>query len=333
MEFVGISGIKVYSPSKTYYTRHLLETGQMTDKLYNKIGVSSVQVSDNEETPTDLAIKAANIILDKSMTIREEIDLVIYVGATPPDYLIWSPSSKICYKLGLKRALGFEMMLGCGGFQIAMKAAKEMLLNSKTWKKALIVGADKWEQYTTNRTAAGLIFGDAGAAILLEKRENARNKLMDFFGFTDGSFHDMAFLSNKTEFADKLREKYPHVQPNEYSIFNVEKSSLLREVNLQNYIKVAKEILEQSKLTMNDISYLLVPTGRKDLMIKIIDALEFDQTKTNLAFLENQGDLGAPGFVCDLHNMLKKYNPKSGEKILTLSAGVGITWLGSLIEV
>ncbi|KKK39184.1 hypothetical protein WQ57_05295 [Mesobacillus campisalis] len=333
MEFIGVKGTAVYQPADTFQTDFLLHNGQISEKTFHKLGVSSVRVAADLESPTVLAINAAKSLLDETNVSADEISLVVYVGATPPDYLIWSPSSKVCYELGVKKAIGFEMMLGCGGVPMALKTAKDMLLNTKEWKYALIVSGENWEPYSTNRTGAGLIFGDAGAAILLEKDELAKNRLLEFAGFTDGRFYDFAFLSSGTKFADIERQKQATIRENEYSFFNTERAGLLREDNIKNYLNIANEVLEKSKLSLSEIDYLMLPSGRKDLMEKLIKVFEFDRSRTNLPFLENQGDLGAPGFICDLNNMFNTYQPRRGEKILTLSAGVGISWLGSLIEV
>ncbi|PWW28916.1 3-oxoacyl-[acyl-carrier-protein] synthase III [Cytobacillus oceanisediminis] len=333
MEFIGVKGTAVYQPAEMVKTDYLLKTEQISKKTFNKIGVSSVRVANHSESPTDLAIKAAKSLINESTVSLDQINIVIYVGATPPDYLIWSPSAKVCYELGLKKAIGFEVMLGCGGVPMSLKIAKDLLLNTKDWKHALIVSGENWEPYTTNRTAAGLIFGDTGAAILLEKGTNVKNKLGEFAGVTDGRFYDFAFLSSGTKFADMERQKQTAIRENEYSFFNTDSANLLRENNIKNYLYITNELLEKSKLSLSDISYLLLPSGRKDLMEKLIDVLEFDRSRTNFPFLESQGDLGAPGFICDLNNLFNIYQPRRGEKILTLSAGVGISWLGSILEV
>lgn len=333
MEFIGIKGTAVYQPTDTFGTDCLLENGQISEKTFNKIGVSSVRVAADLESPTELAINAAKSLLADANVSADKISLVIYVGATPPDYLIWSPSAKVCHELGVKKAIGFEMMLGCGGVPMALKSAKDLLLNTKEWKYALIVSGENWEPYSTNRTAAGLIFGDAGAAILLEKDEQPKNRLLEFAGVTDGRFYDFAFLSSGTKFADLERQKQETIRENEYSYFNTNRASLLRENNIKNYLHIANEVLEKSQLSLNEIDYLMLPSGRKDLMEKLIEVFEFDPSRTNLPYLEHQGDLGAPGFICDLTNLFNTYQPRRGEKILTLSAGVGISWLGSMIEV
>ncbi|MGG3755860.1 3-oxoacyl-[acyl-carrier-protein] synthase III C-terminal domain-containing protein [Bacillus anthracis] len=333
MESVGIRGINIYFPKQKYYTKALIESEIVDEKVFRKIGVDSVPIADNIETPTGMGIKAAKDLLLQLQVDPDEIDLVIYTGATPPDYFVWSPAAKICNELKMSKAFGFEVQLGCGGVQPAFQTAKAMLQTSSEWKKALIVAADIWSGYTKEHYGAGLIFGDSSAAALLEKSSSSEARLVDFCGYTDGKFANLAHVTSGTPYSEKIIRENPKLPNNCYTIMNKELISELYQNNIENYCMVASRVLEKSQWNLNDVDYLILPSGRIDLMKKIASVLNFNTEKTNISFLKRQGDLGAPGMLVDLYNMFKEFSVRKGNKILVLSAGVGISWMGLTIEI
>ncbi|UNL86800.1 3-oxoacyl-ACP synthase III family protein [Priestia koreensis] len=333
MKHVGISSIATYIPTNKYSTHNLVKKGFMQERVYNKIGVKEVPIGEEQETPTEMAIKAGRKLLLQENVDFQEINLLVYVGATPPDFLLWSAAAKITHELNLKNCFSFEIQLGCGGLQAAFQAIKAMMLSNDKWTKALVVTADKWGPYTKERSGAGLIFGDSAAAALLEKGNNVLNRFICFHGHTDGQFHSLGHLSSGTTYTKRLMNQYPDLVENQYSIIDGSTIPLLNEVNVANYKKVATQVLSDSKWELEDVSCIILPSGRRDLMERIIQELSLSVEKTNMPFLAQQGDLGAPGLLVDLENILNCHNLKKGDKILILSAGVGITWMALTLQV
>lgn len=333
MEHIGISGISTYIPEKRYNTCKLIESGYIQEIVFNKIGVTEVPVGQLEDTPTEMAIRAAIKLMDQLDVESDDIDIIVYVGATPPDYLLWSPAAKVADALNIKNAFCFEMQLGCGGVQAAIQAIKAMMLGGNQWNKALIVAADMWDAYTKERSGAGLIFGDSAAATLLEKGKDVSHRLVSFNGFTDGQFHSLGHLTDGTAYTKNLSNQYPNLPDGQYSIINKSKIPALNKLNIKNYKKVTENVLIDSGWELRDIKYLILPSGRIDLMKKIASEFSFLHESTNIPFLSKQGDLGAPGLLVDLDNLARTHSLQKGDKILALSAGVGITWMALTIQV
>lgn len=327
MTAVGIKGIHIHWPEKRQNVHVLQESGQLSEKLFTRIGVDSVLAAEEEEAPTSLGLQAAKGLLDELKQNPDEIDLVVFTCATLPEHWIWSPSAFLCHELGIRNALGFEVIQGCNSVQMAMKMLKDMMLSNEGWNKALVVSADNWEPFTTNRYGGGVIFGDCGTAALLEKGEEVSWRLEAFEAFTMGEFNTLARVENgHLGVRDSGEIRYDFAD-------SPELNRQLKEVNLSNYKRVVDQLLTKSGWQLEDVDYLIIPSGRSDLMNAIADFLSFPKERTNIRYLAHQGDLGPGGLLADLKNIIRHNAPAPGTKILTLWAGTGITWSGTTIEV
>jgi 3-oxoacyl-[acyl-carrier-protein] synthase III len=329
---VGIRGVTSYFPEERLDVRYLLESGRLNEDVFGRIGVESVAIAAPDETPMSMGLKAARELLEREEIDPASIDLVVYVFSTTPDYLIWAPSSKLIHELEIPNALGFEMHLGCAGVHAAFQALKGMMLSSTQWNRALVVAADIWGPFVENRTSAGLIFGDSAGAAILDKGEDVPNRLVGYTGFTVGRFNQLVHLPSMTPFSKNLPEKFPNLRNDLFQMVDTSNVGELNKLNPENYRKVADTVMEQSGWNYEDLSFLMVPSGRYDLMRRLAKDFGFEHDRTNTPFLKHQGDLGSPMPLVDLNNVLNKVGLTSGEKMLIVAAGGGITWLGVTIE-
>ncbi|MGE7623493.1 3-oxoacyl-ACP synthase III family protein [Viridibacillus sp. NPDC096237] len=326
---VGVLGVSVYLPPRKSVS-DLVEIGQLTSKKFNKIGVQSVPVAETE-IGSDLAINASRDLLNKTKVDPLDIDILIYVGSAMNDYQVWLPSARVCDELNLKNAFAFDLNMGCGSYQTAIKFVAETLKNSGKWKTALLVSGDNFGHLTTNRETNEVILGDAGAAMLLQKGHE-RNMFFGYDAITKGYYHDLTFYTGFTPAAKKFVDSNSNVKENLWTFARGEKLQDLMKENISNYLNIAKNVLDEQGLALSDISYVIVPSGRLDLMEKIVKELGFPIEKTNIPFLADIGDCAASGFVIDIQNILEHYQPKAGEFTLCIGAGLGISWVASIIK-
>ncbi|UNL86794.1 3-oxoacyl-ACP synthase III family protein [Priestia koreensis] len=328
-DVVGVLGVSVYLPPRKDIS-DLVNTGQLSSEKFNRIGVLSVPVSVNE-IGSDLAIKAGKEVLYKTNISPDEIDILVYVGSAMPDYQVWLPSARVCNELNIKNAFGFDLNMGCGSYQAAIKFISEALKNNEKWKTALLVSGDNFDHLTTNRETNEVIMGDAGAAIILQKGYK-HNVFFGYEAITRGYYHDLTFYTGFTPAATKFVEDNPKVKPNLWTFARSEKMNDLLKENVPNYINMANRVLKDQGLTIQDISYVIVPTGRLDLMKKIVDELGFPREKTNIQFLSDLGDCASSSFAIDVNNILEHFKPHPGEYTLCIGAGLGISWMASIIK-
>lgn len=326
---IGIQDIAFYLPDFKDVT-YLPESGMMSEKEFHRNGV--VKVPEARGMPaSELALRAAERLLEKTFVSPKEIDVLVYTGGSIPDYLIWVASAKICHAIGAENAFGYDINLGCGGMSMALKTVTDNLASNANWNTALIVTGDNWGDATSHRVANSVIWGDAGGAMLVRKGMN-QNTIQHFDAITRGYYHDLAFYTGGTPLADQFYRDNPDKPYKVYSTGNTSKLYEMIGENVDNYRCIAERVTKGANINMDDISYLIVPAGRYRLMKKIIDVIGIEEDKTNLPFVAGKGDCGASSIVIDLAELMSKYKPKNGEYTLCLGAGVGITYTGLLIK-
>src|SRR5690606_14496279 len=116
---------------------------------------------------SDLAANAAKDLLKTHNISPEEIDVII-VATVTPDMFFPATACLVQEKIGAKNAWGFDLSAACSGFLFAFQTGAS-LVESGNYKKVMVIGADKMSaivDYTDRNNC--ILFGDAGAAVLLE---------------------------------------------------------------------------------------------------------------------------------------------------------------------
>ena len=128
---------------------------------YNSAGIGT--------TTADLCVAAANTIFQQFEIDKSSIDGLIFVTQTP-DYFIPPTSCVIQHRLGLDQCgLVYDSNIGCTAFPFGIQMACANM--AAGCKKVLLLTGDSNPERGESSTKDGLLFGDAGVAILLEKTE------------------------------------------------------------------------------------------------------------------------------------------------------------------
>lgn len=164
-----IKDIAYYLPSKVLTNADLeAEFPEWTaDKIAGKVGIAERHISADNESATDMAVKAAENLFAQGVAKREEIDFVLLCTQSP-DYPLPSSSCLIQKRLGLSRHCGaFDFNLGCSGYEYGLVVAKGLITTGAA-KNILFITAETYTKYLAqddkgNRT----IFSDGAAATLI----------------------------------------------------------------------------------------------------------------------------------------------------------------------
>lgn len=136
-------------------------------------GIKAKRKSGYEQTASDYSYTAAKQIMEAGYFTPDEIGVLINITQTP-DYRTPSSAMTIQKRLGLsKNCLVFDINLGCSGFVYGVSLAASILKTSSAKKAIVTVGdtlARGRKHVKLKRSSnTGLLFGDASAAMLLEK--------------------------------------------------------------------------------------------------------------------------------------------------------------------
>jgi len=144
------------------------------EEFMKKTGIIRKHVAGANQTASDLAYAAAKILEENGRYDPDEIGVLVYVTQTP-DYKTPATAYLMHTRLGLSQdCIVFDVNSGCTGFVYAISIGAGMLATSQARKALVLIG----DTPARGRKGRGkvlknteLLFGDAGAAILLEKEE------------------------------------------------------------------------------------------------------------------------------------------------------------------
>lgn len=122
---------------------------------------------------SDLCLAAAEKLIAQTNTIKEDIQILVFVSQTP-DYFLPASSITLQNRLGLsKNCMAFDINLGCSGYVYGLSAIASIMSSAKMKKGLLLAGDISTIGTPEEDKSVYPLFGDAGTATLLEYDENA----------------------------------------------------------------------------------------------------------------------------------------------------------------
>jgi len=164
-----IKDIAYYLPEKVLTNEELATEFPewSAEKIAGKVGISERHISAEDETVTDMAVKASEKLFEQGFAKREEIDFVLLCTQSP-EYALPSTSCLIQNRLGLSRACGaFDYNLGCSGYEYGLVVAKGLIATNAA-KNVLLITSEAYTKYLAkNDKGNRTIFSDGATATLV----------------------------------------------------------------------------------------------------------------------------------------------------------------------
>ncbi|MEK4698978.1 ketoacyl-ACP synthase III [Solibacillus sp. FSL R7-0668] len=298
------------------------------NKLTKKIGISSRYIAEKDETASDLAIKAAEKLFDKGIFKKSEIDFLLFCTQAP-DYILPTSACIIQEKLKLPTSCGaLDFNLGCSGFIYGLSLAKG-LIESGQAKNVLLLTADTYSKFIHEHDfSTSVLFGDGAAATLITESSESNNLGPFVFG-TDGSGAEELIVyaggsrepmdtESLLEFEDEkgnIRTR-SNLYMNGSEVFNF----AMREVP-----KAIADLVSKENTTLDDYDYFIFHQANKYMLDALRRRIEIDKDKFSIQ-LNDCGNTVSSTIPIALKREIEQGHIKSGDKILLVGFGVGLSW-------
>ena len=314
----AITGIQGYVPEYVLTNKELGTLVDTNDEwIVSRTGIKERRILKGENKgSSDLGAEAIKLLLKKTNTSVEEIDLIICATATP-DMMFPSTACVISDKIGANNICAFDIMAACSGFLYAITTASKFI-ESGTYKKAIVVGADKMSSIVdyTQRTTC-VLFGDGAGAVLLEPNSEGLG-VQDTILRSDGSGRE--FLKLKA--GGSLRPaSHETVDAKEHYIY--QDGQPVFKAAVKNMADVSEEIMNRNNLSADDIAWLVPHQANK----RIIDAtskrmgIGDDKVMRNIERYGNTTAATIPLCLWEWEDKLNK-----GDNLILAAFGGGFTW-------
>ena len=229
-------------------------------------------------------------------------------------------------KIGAKNAACLDISAACAGFLFAIEIAQQFI-TSHTYETVLVIGAEKLSSITnwTDRNTC-VLFGDgAGAAILQHRGGSAHGVISTHIG-SDGQYADILFMPGggcRTPITAKM--------PTRICTPSTCRAKTSTNRPSSPCCDASKKALDQAGLTIDDIACIIPHQANLRIIEAIADRLKIplDRFFVNL---DRYGNTSAAAVAIALDEANRSGRIKTGDYILMVVFGGGLTWASSVIE-
>jgi 3-oxoacyl-[acyl-carrier-protein] synthase III len=284
------------------------------ERLKRAMGFSTRHVvADPGTTTADLCLHSARQLLRGLDLQPDAVDGLILVTQTP-DYSSPSTSIGMQHRLGMRTdTLCFDIRLGCSGFIYGLSIAFS-LVESGLNRVVLCVGDVASRMVATGDRSITPIMGDAGAAVLVERRESKSI----FQLHSDGSGEKALFIPHSGLRADpEDADKPAAMHMDGAQVFNF---------TLKRVPGLISEILDASGWSAEAVDYFVLHQPNKYILKNLQRRLGLDDHRLPTATQSvygNQNSASIPGTISGF-----LAGDFSGRQLRSVFAGfgVGLSW-------
>src|SRR2546423_12092050 len=321
----SITGVGSYVPCNILTNTDLEKRVDTSDEwITSRTGIKERRICADGEFTSDLAAKAALRAMEKAKITADKIDLII-VATITPDMLFPSTACLVQHKIGARRAAAFDLEAACSGFIYALEIAQQFIM-SRTYDTILVIGAEKlssivnWEDRNTC-----VLFGDGAGAAILQNRPNSHGLLTAVIG-ADGDKADLLFMPGGGSRCPATAESVSSRQ----HFLRMEGKETFKNA-VQAMQTAAEEALRRCEIDISRIKCIIPHQANR----RIIDAVgERLGAKPEQLFvnLHRYGNTSAASVAIALDEAVQSGAVKSGDLILLIVFGAGLTWGAAVIE-
>jgi len=322
----AITSVGHYAPDNILTNAELAKIVDTNDEwIMSRTGIRERRILANGEPVSFMAVKAAQMCLDRRGISADDIDLII-VATVTPDMLFPPTACLVQEKLGSNKSWGYDILAACSGFLYAL-ATGSQFIETGMHKKVLIIGADKMSSITNYRDRnTCVLFGDAAGCVLLEPADEPGFGILDSILHIDGRGAKYLHMLG----GGSLNPASHSTVENGYHFIYQEGKNVFKDA-VVGMADVSYEIMEKNKLTSDDISYLVPHQANLRIISACANRMGISMDKVMLN-IDRYGNTTSATIPMCLSEYWEDGKVRKGDNLVLASFGAGYTWGSILVK-
>lgn len=323
---VCIAGVGHAAPAGIRANSEILKAfpHRTEDEIIRLTGIRERRYAADDETATDLAAIAVQHALTQAGMKASQIDGVI-MATIIPDQPVPSAASALARRLGIPRALAFDLNAACSGWLYALEVGRTFI-RCGTAKNMIVVTAELLSRITNPQDhETAFLFGDgAGAAILTNGAGGHRLHRMGLSGDAD-QFDSIQRPGGgalmpwpESEGGDM---KHFYLQMNGTSVF---KHAVV------GFAEQIEQTLVRENLKPDDIAWIVPHQANARILTAVSKRVGIPYDKF-VVTIGKYGNTSAASVSMALGWAAEEGIFTDGDKIIFCSVGAGLTFAGGLL--
>ena len=304
-----------HQPARVVTNDELAVTVDTTDEwIRSRVGIASRRIAGPDESLADMAAAAGGKALAASGLSAADIDLVIVATCTA-ETAIPNVAATVATRLGIAAPGAYDLNAACAGFCYALATASDAV-RAGTSRYVLVIGAEKLSQWVdwTDRSTC-IIFADgAGAAVVGPVDDpHAGPGIGPVVWGSDGNMADKIFIKDRDSFL---------VQEGQ-AVFRWATTALH---------PVARKACELAGVDPTDLAAFVPHQANLRIVEAIARKLGAPQARV-ADDIVHAGNTSSASIPLALSRMIERGEIGSGEAVLLLGFGAGVSYAAQVITV
>ena len=320
-----IIGTGSYAPEKVLTNKDLEAIVDTTEEwILTRTGIEERHIASNGEASSDFATRAACNAMDMAGVSPEEIDMII-VGTITPDMNTPSVACLVQDKIGVKKAVSFDISAGCTSFLYSLSVADSFMKTGQA-EKVLVIGTETLSKITNYEDRGTcILFGDGAGAVVLSKEKGDRGILSTHL-FSDGSYGDLLYMpgggSARPASQETLEKREHYLRMDGNKVFKIAVKSLE---------EAALTALTHNGLTGKSINLLISHQANSRIIGAIGKRLGLPSEKIFMN-ISKYGNTSSASVPIAMDEANRQNRIKENDLILLDAFGAGFTWGSAVLR-
>jgi len=326
-KYAVVGPISYYLPEKIETNEDLQKSNPKwdLDLIASKTGIYQRHIAADDQCSSDLGVAAAERLFDEYQIDRKTIDFLFFCTQTP-DYPLPTSACLMQHRLGLPLHCGaLDFNLGCSGFVYGLSLADGLIRAGAAKRILLITGETYSKMIDPQDRSLRTIFGDAGAATLVEGADTP--SLAEFRFGTDGSGADTLLATEKG-----FRRQQDAISPRHRKRWNSDlymDGPALINFSVEKVPSLVNSILAGAGLTPEDIDLYLFHQATLKMLEELRNQMRVAPEKLPIKIRDIGNTVGSTIPIL-IRQLRDSHELKPEMKTMMIGFGVGWSWAGCL---
>lgn len=325
-ETVRIAGVGHAAPATIRPNSEILKAfpNRTEEEMVRLTGIKERRHAAEDESATDLAVVAAQHALAQAGIEVGVIDGVI-MATIIPDQPVPSMASALARRLGIPRALAFDLNAACSGWLYALEVGRSLILGGSA-RNVLVVTAELLSRITNPQDhETAFLFGDgAGAAVLTTGDGGHR-------------LHRMALSGDAEQFESIQRpgggalKPWPGGEGCELKDFYLQMNgTAVFKHAVVGFAEQIEQTLRRENLRPEDIAWVVPHQANARILTAVSKRVGIPYEKF-VVTISKYGNTSAASVSMALGWAAEEGIFAEGDRIIFCSVGAGLTFAGGLL--
>ncbi len=295
--------------------------------IMTRTGIKERRIAADEETTATMSTEAARRAIENAGISADSIDLIL-CGTITPEMVFPSTACFIQDAIGATNAWAFDLAAACSGFVYSLSVAQQFLINGR-YERALVIGAETLSRITDYEDRAScILFGDGAGAVVIERRdtEDGPGGILYSTSYSDGGGWTSL---NCTAYGSRNPVSRPLDDPK--MVYMNIKGREVYQLAVRRIVEMVNDCLESCQLTTKDIKMYIPHQMNARIIESVGKRLDLDPESVFIN-IDKYGNTSAASIPIALDECMRQGRIESGDVVLLVAFGGGLTWGANVIE-